>query len=134
MIEQNPEPVFKTRGFTELSDDALSFILRSDKLMADEGEILKAVKEWATVNSVVSGESLGDVCKNTIHHVRFPLIDPEELSFIDKENERKRYIPIALIKNAWKFHATKELDASSKQTTPRAGTLPKESLKVLGLC
>ena len=52
MIEQNPEAVFKTRGFTELSDEALSFILRSDNLMADEGEILKAVKEWATVNSV----------------------------------------------------------------------------------
>lgn len=52
LIEQNTEAVFKTRGFTELSDEALSFILKSDNLMADEGEILKAVKEWATVNSV----------------------------------------------------------------------------------
>lgn len=52
VIEENTEAVFKTRGFTELSDDTLSYILGSDNLMADEGEILKAVKEWATVNSV----------------------------------------------------------------------------------
>lgn len=38
---------------------------------------------------------MGEVCKNAIEHVRFPLIDPDELSFIDKENERKRYIPVS---------------------------------------
>lgn len=39
---------------------------------------------------------MGEVCKNTIEHIRFPLIDPEELAFIDKENERKQYIPVSV--------------------------------------
>ena len=52
LIDGDPDAVFRSRGFTEMSEEALIYILQSDKLMADEGEILKAVKEWATVNSV----------------------------------------------------------------------------------
>ena len=44
--------VFKSQGFNELSDDALAFILQSDRLKMDEEEILEKVTEWATVNSV----------------------------------------------------------------------------------
>ena len=35
-----------------MSEDALSVTLQSDLLLLDEIEILSAVKEWATVNSV----------------------------------------------------------------------------------
>ena len=35
-----------------MSDDALAFVLRSDRLRLDEAEILEKVLEWATVNSV----------------------------------------------------------------------------------
>ncbi len=35
-----------------MSDDALTFVLRSDKLRLGEAEILEKVLEWATVNSV----------------------------------------------------------------------------------
>ena len=51
-IEENTESVFRTKGFHELSEEALSLLLQSDKLMMDELEILVAVREWATVNSV----------------------------------------------------------------------------------
>jgi len=51
-IEENTESVFRTKGFHELSEEALSLLLQSDKLMMDELEILAAVREWATVNSV----------------------------------------------------------------------------------
>ncbi len=44
--------MFKSRGFNEMSDDALTFVLRSDKLRLGEAEILEKVLEWATVNSV----------------------------------------------------------------------------------
>ena len=44
--------VFKSQGFNELSEDALAFILQSDRLKMDEEEILEKVTEWATVNSV----------------------------------------------------------------------------------
>ena len=44
--------VFKSEGFNELSEDALSFILHSDRLRMDEEDILAKVTEWATVNSV----------------------------------------------------------------------------------
>ncbi len=35
-----------------MSEDALAFVLRSDKLKLDEIEILDNVKEWASVNAV----------------------------------------------------------------------------------
>lgn len=35
-----------------MSEDALAFVLKSDKLRLDEVEILEKVLEWATVNSV----------------------------------------------------------------------------------
>jgi len=38
-----------------LSEEALALLLQSDKLMMDELEILAAVREWATVNSVRLG-------------------------------------------------------------------------------
>ena len=44
--------MFKTQGFTELSDEALSYILKSNKLTIDEVDILKKVAEWGTVNAV----------------------------------------------------------------------------------
>ena len=46
------QEVFKSRGLNEMSDDALAFVLRSDRLRLDEAEILEKVLEWATVNSV----------------------------------------------------------------------------------
>ena len=48
------QEVFRGQGFNELSEDALSFILQSDRLKMDEEDILAKVTEWATVNSVSS--------------------------------------------------------------------------------
>jgi hypothetical protein len=44
--------VFKSKAFQELSEDALSEILKVDGLNMDEAEIIKYIKEWAAVNSV----------------------------------------------------------------------------------
>ena len=51
-VERNTLGVFKSRTFVEMSEESLSYILQSDKLKADESEVLNAVKEWCTVNSV----------------------------------------------------------------------------------
>ena len=51
-IEVHTQDVFKTKSFHELSESALILLLQSDNLMMDELEIITAVKEWATVNSV----------------------------------------------------------------------------------
>ena len=48
----NFQGVFKSRTFVEMSEESLSYILQSDKLKADESEVLNAVKEWCTVNAV----------------------------------------------------------------------------------
>lgn len=69
-IEENTESVFRTKGFHELSEEALSLLLQSDKLMMDELEILVAVREWATVNSVRYG-SLVDLYNVLGHCVIF---------------------------------------------------------------
>ena len=51
-VERNTLGVFKSRTFVEMSEESLSYILQSDKLKADESEVLNAVKEWCTVNAV----------------------------------------------------------------------------------
>ena len=51
--------MLKSQGFNELSEDALSFILQSDRLRMDEEDILSKVTEWATVNSVSEEEEGG---------------------------------------------------------------------------
>ena len=47
------QEVFKSRGFNEMSEDAVAFVLQSDRLRMDEADILEKVTEWATVNSVI---------------------------------------------------------------------------------
>lgn len=132
-IEDNTEEVFKSRGFNEMSDDALAFVLKSDGLKMDEAEILEKVLEWATVNSVVTGSSLGEVAQCVIVHVRFPLLHPDKLSEVEMENKKNNYIPMSLISGAWKFHALKRVDSLDPQTRPRTGTKAHDALKILGL-
>lgn len=132
-IEQNTEEVFKSRGFTEMSEDTLAFILKSDGLRMDEVDILEKVTEWATVNSVVLGTTLDEAAKNVMVHVRLPLLDPDVLSQLEKENQKKKYIPVIQIAATWRFHALKKPDPLDPSTRPRAGTIPRESLRVLGL-
>ncbi|CAI8026260.1 BTB/POZ domain-containing protein 19 [Geodia barretti] len=132
-IDGNTEEVFKSQGFNELSEDALSFVLQSDQLQMDEEDILAKVTEWATVNSVVMGQTLGEVAVKVINHVRFGLLDPEKLSQIERDNQQKNFVPVPLISAAWKFHALKKVDVTDPQTRPRAGTVPRESLRVVGL-
>lgn len=121
-IELHTTEVFKSPSFNELSDDALAAILTSDRLKMDECDILDKVTEWATVNSVVSGNTLGDVAFKVIQNIRFPLLDPEKLSQVELENKVKSYIPMTLISGAWKYHALKRSDPRDPQTRPRTGT------------
>ncbi|XP_068675832.1 BTB/POZ domain-containing protein 19-like [Montipora foliosa] len=128
-IEENTESVFRTKGFHELSEEALALLLQSDKLMMDELEILAAVREWATVNSVVLGRSLAEVAQNVIKYVRLSLLMPEELKQIEQENEKDRMIPIKQISEAWKYHALRKSpkhSGSVPRPRPRRGTKPRE--------
>ncbi|XP_003388085.1 PREDICTED: BTB/POZ domain-containing protein 19-like [Amphimedon queenslandica] len=131
-IEINTEEVFNSPGFNEMSEDALSFILKSDKLTMDEEDILMKVKEWAHVNSVVTGSTLSEVAKTVIQHIRLPLLDTEKLSEIEQQNAKDHFIPVTLIAASWRFHALKRPDPADPHCRPRAGTLPRESLKIVG--
>lgn len=46
------QAVVRTQGFRELSDVVLARVLRSDRLAADELDLVQAVREWAHVSSV----------------------------------------------------------------------------------
>ena len=43
---------------------------------------------------VVTGATLGEVAREVICNVRFPLLDPAKLSQVEKENQKKEYIPV----------------------------------------
>lgn len=133
LIEGKTKAVFASKGFNEMSEETLVFILKSDKLDMEESDILEKVKEWANISSVVNGTTLAEAAKEVIKHVRFPLLDTEILTRADDENKVKGYIPENLIATAWKFHALKKPFPGDPQTTPRKGTLPKQSLKCIGL-
>lgn len=44
--------MFKSKGFQEMGEEAMSAVLCSSQLQMDEMDLYRAVKEWATVNSV----------------------------------------------------------------------------------
>ena len=44
--------MFTTKGFHEMSDVALATVLQSNDLDIDELDVISAIREWATVNSV----------------------------------------------------------------------------------
>lgn len=122
-IEENTVAIFKSPHFVEMSDSTLSHILQSDNLQASEDTILNAVKEWGTVNAVVSSKPLADTLSKVIEHVRYPLLNHDTLHKLEQENEKSHIIPVRLISKAWKFHATKSTDKKDPQFRPRAGTV-----------
>jgi len=120
-IEQETESLFASPHFAELSDETLAYILRSDRLRANELRVLNAVQQWGTVNMVVSEKPLKDVIARVIPHVRLPLLTKEQLTKVENENKGGE-IPVALISKAWRFHATGQRDPNDPSTTPRAGS------------
>eukprot|EP01136_Pigoraptor_vietnamica_P014684 Opistho-1_new@57096 len=121
-VEKHTAAVFRSKSFPEITEAALECILRSSDLDADEMDVLNAVRAWANVQSVVSDKPLQHVVKTVIELVRFPLLSSDELSTVEEDNEKTRYIPLRLISDAWKYHALKNPDPKNLQQTPRAGT------------
>ena len=95
-IEANTAAVFRSSHFAELSHETLAYILQSDRLQVDEAEVLRAVKEWASVNAVVGASSMAETLKGVIEHVRFPLLSASALKRVEEENEREMIIPVRL--------------------------------------
>ncbi|EDV23421.1 BTB/POZ domain-containing protein 19 [Trichoplax sp. H2] len=124
-IESNTKAVFKTKGFHEMSDEALAVALASNNLNIDEVDIIKAVREWATVNSVVLDKKVSEVAFGIIKHIRLPLLTPEELTVVEADNKADRLIPIEHISYAWRYHALKKKEAGNPLTTKRSGTKPR---------
>ncbi|EGD78075.1 hypothetical protein PTSG_08954 [Salpingoeca rosetta] len=121
-VEDNTRAVFKSRHFVEMSADTFAFILQSDNLQIDEVDVLASVKEWGTVNSVVTDQTMAEVLRGVVDHVRFPLLDAATLQKIEEENDKTSIIPVRLIAKAWKFQATKRSDPTDPHFRPRAGT------------
>ncbi|KAL7985133.1 hypothetical protein Chor_003703, partial [Crotalus horridus] len=55
-IENYTQEVIQTRGFLELSEQAMQIILQSDNLAIDEVKLIHAVREWAHVGSAIMKE------------------------------------------------------------------------------
>ncbi|XP_069498452.1 BTB/POZ domain-containing protein 19 isoform X2 [Ambystoma mexicanum] len=119
--------VVKTQSFRELSDQALLTVLRSDRLTIDEVELVRAVREWAHVNSAVLDTPVPEVAADVVKELRLFLLSPEELTDLERENRKDQFIPVARIAEAWKFHALRK--GSRAQThllRRRHGTLPRD--------
>ncbi|XP_071177499.1 BTB/POZ domain-containing protein 19-like [Mytilus edulis] len=130
-IEEHTEAVLKSKAFQELSDESMNEILQSDNLQMDEIELLKYVKDWATINSTVLEKSVSEVARKVIPKIRFSLLSPEELEKIEKDNKKDNLIPIDCFNNSWRFHATKKGDPSNPLMKRRKGTENRDHLKYL---
>jgi len=97
-IEENTPGVVRSKAFVEVSEDTFSYILQSDHLQIDEKSILDAVYHWGTVNSVVSGKTLGKQVEKVMEHVRFPLLGEASLQTVEEENlshpKRQGTVPV----------------------------------------
>ncbi|XP_066298265.1 BTB/POZ domain-containing protein 19-like [Branchiostoma lanceolatum] len=129
-IEDNMSEIVKTKGFHELSDTALAVILQSDRLALDEPDVLEAVRDWATVNSVVVGKPVAEVAEKVIGHVRLPLLVPDELSRVEQDN-KDQLVPVEQISFTWKFHAMKTPETGNPIFRLRRGTVDRDHHKVL---
>ncbi|KAJ1169568.1 hypothetical protein NDU88_001461 [Pleurodeles waltl] len=126
-IEGATQDVVRTQNFRELSDQSLMVILQSDGLTIDEVELVRAVREWAHVNSVVLDRPVPDVAADVVKELRLFLLSPEELTDLERENRKDQFIPVAVIGEAWKFHALKKGGrAQPHLLRRRVGTLPRE--------
>jgi len=121
-FEQHTKEIFSSKSFNELSDSTLAYILQSDELTMDEGELLKAVKGWAVVNSLATNRPIYEVSRTVVCNLRLPLLSAEDLGNLEAENAKERFIPVEQISVAWKHHALKTPINSSLETTPRKGT------------
>ncbi|XP_043942763.1 BTB/POZ domain-containing protein 19 [Protopterus annectens] len=133
-IEGSTREVVKTRGFHELSDVAMIEILHSDSLMIDEFELIRAVREWAHVNSVVLDKSVPEISKEVVKELRLALLSPEELTSLENDNKKENFIPVERIAETWKFHALKKgSGAPFHLFKRRIGTLSRDHHKYLDL-
>ncbi|XP_046561570.1 BTB/POZ domain-containing protein 19-like [Haliotis rubra] len=130
-IEQNTVNVFKSKGFQEIGEEAMSTVLCSHLLQMDEMDLYRAVKEWATVNSVVMGKPVADIGKAVVKYIRLPLLSPEELSTLETENKKDGFIPVDSFAQAWRFHALKHPEKGNLLTQKRRGTNARDCHKYL---
>ncbi|GFS00749.1 BTB/POZ domain-containing protein 19-like [Elysia marginata] len=130
-IENNTSDVLRSKSFQEISEDTLVSILRSSRLMMDEIDLIKAVKDWATVNSVVNGRKVHEIARDAVKQLRLPLLSPEELEVLEEESKKDRFIADGSFAHAWKLHARKQADKENIMYIRRRGTNPREHHKYL---
>ncbi|XP_022101794.1 BTB/POZ domain-containing protein 19-like isoform X2 [Acanthaster planci] len=126
-IDKNTQSVIKTKGFQELSAEAVCCTLQSSKLTADEPDIIAAVREWAAANSTLTRQPMQKVIQSVVRHIRLALLAPDELKQLERENEAQQIIPVTAIAAAWKFHALHESELGNPQTQLRQGTISRPS-------
>ncbi|XP_029474359.1 BTB/POZ domain-containing protein 19-like isoform X2 [Rhinatrema bivittatum] len=133
-IESHTQEVIRTRSFRELSAPALLCVLQSDRLTVDEVQLIRAVREWAHVNSVVLDIPVLQIAADIVGEIRLFLLSPDELTTLEKENRKDQFIPVERIAEAWKFHALKKGSrVQSHLFRRRKGTHPRDHHRYLGL-
>nr|XP_033772241.1 BTB/POZ domain-containing protein 19 isoform X4 [Geotrypetes seraphini] len=124
--------VIRSRSFREMSAPALLCMLQSDRLTADEVELICAVREWTHVNSVVLDIPVPQIAAEIVGEIRLFLLSPDELTTLEKENRKDPFIPVERIAEAWKFHALKKGGGVQHHLfCRRKGTLPRDHHRYL---
>uniref|UniRef100_A0A8C6VN78 BTB domain containing 19 n=1 Tax=Naja naja TaxID=35670 RepID=A0A8C6VN78_NAJNA len=125
-IENYAQEVTQTRGFLELSEQAMQIILQSDCLAIDEVKLIYAVREWAHVGSAVLDRTVHDMAQTVVPQLRLSLLSPRELTTLEEENKKDQMIPVESFAEAWKAHALwKRHGMQSSLCQRRRGTLPR---------
>ncbi|XP_013917388.1 PREDICTED: BTB/POZ domain-containing protein 19 isoform X2 [Thamnophis sirtalis] len=125
-IENYTQEVTQTRGFLELSEQAMQIILQSDCLAIDEMKLIHAVREWAHVGSAVLDRTVHDMAQPVVPQLRLALLSPRELTSLEEQNKKDQMIPVESFAEAWKTHALwKRRGMQSSLCQRRHGTLPR---------
>ncbi|KAH9504161.1 BTB/POZ domain-containing protein 19 [Bulinus truncatus] len=130
-IEDNTSEVLKTKNFQEINEDTLVNILRSSKLMIDEIELYRAVKDWAVVSASLNGKQLHEVARDAVRLIRLPILKADELKDLEEENKKDRFLPVDSFSYAWKLHALKQGEKDNILSICRLGTVSREHHKYL---
>jgi len=88
-VEENDIDLFQNKNFMKFDEEILMSLLKSSKITGDEVEIFNAIVKWGKANKGV--KSLKDVLAPLLVHIRFPLMNINDLMDNVKPND---FVPL----------------------------------------
>jgi len=127
-VEENDIDLFQDKNFMKFDEEILMSLLTSSRITGDEIEIFNAIVKWGKANKGV--KSLKDVLAPLLVHIRFPLMNINDLMDNVKPND---FVPLEYYLLGLEYNIVSDgpFDSTDVRFKQR-GTLNRILLNALG--